>query len=76
MDVSELLGDVQAPTLILHGRRDTVHSIAEGRRLAASIPNSRIVELDTANHMTIHTEPAMQIVVDEIEQFLAKHASA
>jgi class 3 adenylate cyclase/pimeloyl-ACP methyl ester carboxylesterase len=76
MDVSELLPRVQAPTLILHGRKDAVNPIAEGRRLAASIPNSRIVELDTANHITIHTEPAMQLVIDEIQRFLEEYASS
>jgi pimeloyl-ACP methyl ester carboxylesterase len=52
-----------------------VHPIQEGRKLAASIPNSRMVELDTENHITVHTEPAMQVVIDEIEQFLAQHAT-
>jgi pimeloyl-ACP methyl ester carboxylesterase len=75
MDVTRLLSQVQAPTLILHGSGDAVQPIQEGRRLAASIPNSQMIELDTSNHMTVHTEPAMQIVVDEVERFVAEHAS-
>ena len=74
MDVSELLCEVRAPTLILHGRGDAVHPISEGRRLAASIPDSRMVELDTTNHIIIHTEPAMKVVVDEIQGFLEEHS--
>jgi len=75
MDVTRLLSQVQAPTLILHGSGDAVQPIQEGRRLAASIPNSQMIELDTSNHMTVHNEPAMQIVVDEVERFIAGHAS-
>ena len=75
IDVTQLLGQIEAPTLIFHGREDAVAPIEEGRRLAARIPNSKFIELDTANHITIHNEPAMLQVIEGMEQFLAKHAS-
>src|SRR6185295_10052439 len=44
IDVTELLGRVKTPTLVLHGRDDGIVSIAEGRLLAAGIPGAEFVE--------------------------------
>ncbi len=74
IDVTQQLGEVEAPTLIFHGRGDSVAPIEEGRRLAALIPNSKLVELDTANHITTHNEPAMREVIEGMERFLANHS--
>lgn len=71
IDVSDVVAQVQAPTLILHTRRDSVAPFDEGRRLAASIPNARIVELDSTNHIILPDEPAMPRTVAEIEKFSA-----
>jgi pimeloyl-ACP methyl ester carboxylesterase/DNA-binding CsgD family transcriptional regulator len=58
IDVSDLLGKVKAPTLVVHGRDDAVVPIAEGRFLAAGIPEAQFVELDSANHVLLESEPA------------------
>jgi pimeloyl-ACP methyl ester carboxylesterase len=73
IDVTDILRQVQAPTLIIHARRDAVVPFDEGRRLAASIPNARLVELDTANHVLLHDEPSMRRILAEMERFLAEH---
>ncbi len=73
IDVSDIIHQVQAPTLILHGRLDAVSPFDEGRRFAASIPNAQLVELDSPNHILLHGEPAMLRLIAEIKRFLAEH---
>ena len=73
IDVSDIVHQVQAPTLILHGRLDAISPFDEGRRLAASIPNAQLVELDSPNHILLHNEPAMLRLIAEIKRFLAEH---
>ena len=76
IDVSDILHQVQAPILIIHGRGDAVSLFDEGRRLAASIPLARLVELDTANHIPMYDEPVMPRIVAEINDFLAQHPAS
>jgi pimeloyl-ACP methyl ester carboxylesterase/DNA-binding CsgD family transcriptional regulator len=71
LDVSALAEQIQAPTLIFHGRNDAHVSFEEGRNLAALIPSARLVPLDTSNHMLLNTEPAWQQFVWELRDFLA-----
>ncbi len=70
-DVSELLSEVNIPTLVLHCRDDAVAPFEGGRRIAASIPNARFVALDGQNHMILEDDPAWPRIVSEIRQFLA-----
>jgi pimeloyl-ACP methyl ester carboxylesterase/DNA-binding winged helix-turn-helix (wHTH) protein len=70
LDVSGLLHDVRVPTLVLHCREDAVQPFEEGRRLAAGIPGSRFVALDSRNHMILEHEPARTRLLDEIARFL------
>ncbi|MBO3742616.1 alpha/beta fold hydrolase [Actinoplanes flavus] len=44
------LRDLRVPTLVLHGERDPLIRPAAGRRIAASVPNARYVELPGAGH--------------------------
>jgi len=46
MDVTELLPQIQIPTLVLHRRGDRVVRFALGQQLAARIPNARFVPLE------------------------------
>ena len=45
IDVTELLGKVTAPTLVMHARDDVRVPFENGRRLAAGIPGARFVTL-------------------------------
>ena len=47
MDFESLLGEVRAPTLVLHARNDKVIPLSEGRLLAGSIAGAEFVELDS-----------------------------
>ncbi|MCC6949193.1 MAG: alpha/beta fold hydrolase [Bradyrhizobiaceae bacterium] len=70
IDVVDLLPSVRAPTLVLHARRDNVASFEQGRLIAASIPNARLVSLEGENHIILPAEPAWHVLMQEIEAFL------
>ena len=58
------------PTLVLHARHDNVVPLEQGRLLAASIPNARLVTLESDNHVLLQGEPAWGKFIAEIETFL------
>jgi len=70
INVVDLLGQVQAPTLVLHSRDDDVIPIAEGHILAAGIPGAQFVELDSKNHILLETEPAWERFCAELLDFM------
>lgn len=72
IDVRDLLPQVRVPTLILHARNDAAVAYEEGRRLAAGIPGSRFVTLDSRNHILLEREPAFSTFVREVHAFLAE----
>ena len=69
LDVTELLGQVRTPTLVLHARGDVVAPITEGHILAAGIPGAQFVELDSANHILLEKEAAWTRFCDEVLEF-------
>jgi pimeloyl-ACP methyl ester carboxylesterase len=70
MDVSPLLEKIDVPTLVVHGRRDAVVPIKEGRILAERIPGAQFVELDSANHVLLGSEPAWDRFREVVLDFL------
>jgi pimeloyl-ACP methyl ester carboxylesterase len=71
LDVSDSIGSVRTPTLVLHARGDAVHPLSEGLEIAASIPGARFVELSTDNHVLLPSEDAFDAALAEIERFAA-----
>jgi len=71
LDVRDQARQLNVPTLVLHGRGDRVWSFEYGRRLAAEIPGSRLVPLESKNHLLLEHEPAWGTFVGEVERFLA-----
>ena len=69
-DVSELLAQVAAPTLVIHARNDGVHPLDEGRMLASGIRDAEFVLLDSNNHALLHQEPAWQLRFEAIREFV------
>jgi len=49
-DIRELLEHVRAPALVVHRRRDRAMPFAQGRELAARLPDARLVALDGDLH--------------------------
>ena len=70
IDVRHRLGDVKAPTLVLHARGDQRVPIVRGMELAAGIPGASLVTLDTDNHIPLSNEPATERVIECVEAFL------
>jgi DNA-binding winged helix-turn-helix (wHTH) protein/pimeloyl-ACP methyl ester carboxylesterase len=72
IDVSAVAPQVRCPTLILHARGDIRVPAAQARELASLIPDSRLVFLDSDNHILTGHEPAWQVLLQEIDRFLAE----
>ncbi len=70
-DISALLGQVSAPTLVMHSQEDAVVPFDQGRRLAAGIRGARFVPLASRNHLVLEDEPAFPRFLEEIRAFLA-----
>ncbi|HEU5085191.1 MAG TPA: alpha/beta fold hydrolase [Acidimicrobiales bacterium] len=73
VDVRDVLGAVQAPTLVLHRRDDIDASVEEGRYLADRIPGARFVELSGADHF-VAVDPDQ--ILDPVEEFVQDLGSA
>ncbi len=70
-DATPLLQQLTQPTLVVHCRGDRMNDFAHGRFLASSIPGARLVALESANHIVLEDEPAWQVLVAEVADFLA-----
>jgi class 3 adenylate cyclase/pimeloyl-ACP methyl ester carboxylesterase len=69
-DIRDLLGQVKAPTLVMHVRGDLTAPFEAGRELAAGIPGARFVALPGRNHLFLEHEPACVRFFEEISLFL------
>lgn len=71
-EVTSLLSQVQAPTLVLHCKDDAIAPFKEGRRLAAMIPGAKFVPLEGNNHLILEHEPAWGHFLEEVRSFLGE----
>ena len=69
-DITDLLAEVKAPTLVMHVRGDLIVPIEAGRQLAAGIPRARFVAFEGQNHLFLQHEPASDRFFEEIRLFL------
>lgn len=76
VDVTDLLDQVRAPTLILHARDDACVPFSEGRRLAGMMPGARFVPLESRNHILLEDEPAWPVFLAEVDAFLGTQRTA
>ena len=70
VEITALLPQIKAPTLVLQAREDHVTPVLEGRLLAAGIPNAEFVELDSKNHILLENEPAWDRFRGAVLEFL------
>jgi DNA-binding SARP family transcriptional activator/pimeloyl-ACP methyl ester carboxylesterase len=70
IDVTHLLPQVTAPTLVTHSVNDAAVPFAAGRELASSIPGARFLPLDSCNHLILDHEPAWPRFLEEVLAFL------
>lgn len=70
LDMRDVAPRVRCPTLVLHVRGDRRIPFEQGRALAAAIPDSRFVTLDSRNHALLPHEPALRQFEAELNAFL------
>jgi pimeloyl-ACP methyl ester carboxylesterase/DNA-binding CsgD family transcriptional regulator len=69
-DVSSLLPEIRAPTLVLHREQDQATRFELGREVASLIPNATLVPLRGSNHLFWMGD--WQAVVEPILDFLSE----
>ncbi len=70
MDVSEVIGQIRVPTLVIHVRGDAAVPVEAGRSVAASIPGARFVLIEGQNHMLLERDPVSARFKQELFAFL------
>jgi pimeloyl-ACP methyl ester carboxylesterase/class 3 adenylate cyclase len=70
MDIRSVLSSISTPTLVLHATYDRTCPIEKGRYLAQEIPNAKLIELDTEDHLPYVGCPGE--IVREIQHFLGE----
>ena len=75
IDVSDRLGQVRCPTLVLHSRHDRCVPFEEGRFLASAIADAELVPLTSLNHLLLDSDPEWPRWLSRVQQFLAADAS-
>jgi class 3 adenylate cyclase/pimeloyl-ACP methyl ester carboxylesterase len=71
IDVRSILSSVRVPALVLHSRADARVPVAEGRNLAAAIPDAKYIEYDDLPHACF-AGPCERLIGD-IEEFVTGH---
>lgn len=69
-NAADLLPELRVPTLVLHALGDRMNDFADGRLLASAIDGARLVPLESSNHVILGDEPAWQVFIDEVAQFV------
>lgn len=69
IDVRDVLGDVRAPTLVIHRADDRLIDLTGGRLIAEGVPGAQLVELPGEDHFPFLGD--MDPVVDELEAFVS-----
>jgi pimeloyl-ACP methyl ester carboxylesterase/DNA-binding CsgD family transcriptional regulator len=68
VDLTEVLGRIEAPTLVVHRERDRAAPLAQGRLLAEGIPGAQLQVLPGRSHLPYIGDA--DAVVDVIRRFL------
>lgn len=69
-DVSDLLGSIMVPTLVIHARDDGVQPLEQGYQLASRIPGAEFLMLESANHVILPEEDAWPALFDGLARFV------
>jgi class 3 adenylate cyclase/pimeloyl-ACP methyl ester carboxylesterase len=71
IDITDELSGVACPTLVLHCVGDAVAPLAEGKFLAARIPNAQLITLNSDSHMMSERDPEFVRCLDAVRRFMA-----
>jgi len=69
-DTSERLGEIEAPTLVIHGTEDRLMDASNGELIARLIPGARLELLEGSGHMFFWEQP------ERSAQLVRDHAAA
>ena len=69
-DTRARLGDIRAPTLVVHGDRDLMLDVANARQIAALIPGARLEILEGVGHVFWMEQP------ERSARLVAEHVAA
>jgi class 3 adenylate cyclase/pimeloyl-ACP methyl ester carboxylesterase len=72
IDVENSVPRVGCPTLLIHAAGDLRAPFEEGRRLAALLPDARLVPLETNNHILLEQEPSFGRFFEELRAFIPR----
>jgi len=70
VDVTDMLADVQAPTLVLHCRDDQLVLPERGSFIASRIPGAQFVALDGRNHLPQPKDESWGQIKEALRRFL------
>jgi pimeloyl-ACP methyl ester carboxylesterase/DNA-binding CsgD family transcriptional regulator len=76
LDVRDLVPQMRAKALVLHGTGDRVVPFEEGRLFASLLPNARLVPLESVNHVLLEAEPAWSEFLAEVNAFTGTTGTA
>ncbi len=66
---AELIDSIQAPTLVIHARNDTLVAFDQGEYSASQIPGARFVALEKGGHFALLLDPD---AIDQVVEFLGQ----
>jgi pimeloyl-ACP methyl ester carboxylesterase len=69
-DTSERLGDIAAPTLVVHGTADQMLGVANGELVASLIPGARLELLEGVGHLFFWEQP------EQAAKLVGEHVAA
>ncbi|MEO6589075.1 MAG: alpha/beta fold hydrolase [Pyrinomonadaceae bacterium] len=72
-DITEFAKQVKCPTLIIHSMDDEFLPFSQSGLLSSLVPDSKLILLDSRNHLLLENEPAWQEFVTEVHSFLNDH---
>lgn len=68
IDVRHVLASIRAPTLILHAKDDRAVPVGASRQMADHIPNAKLVETESGDHLPFYEKP--DELIHHIQDFL------
>jgi len=70
IDVSNLLAEINIPTLVIQCVGDSVAPLSEGKLIASRIPGAKLVTLNSKNHMVFEREPGFKRFLGAVHDFM------
>ena len=70
INVTEILSELEIPTIIFNCTEDARVPISEGKFMAANIKNSKFVPIKSKNHILLENEQGWDVFKKEVSNFL------